>query len=81
MTALEGTVVKGGRPIAGVYVRLLGPSGEFVSEHRTRGSGTFRFNVAQGTWTLRWSSPAGANGTRAVELTEGQVAKETIAID
>lgn len=81
MTALEGTVVKDGQPVAGIYVRLLGPSGEFVSEHRTRESGTFRFKVARGTWTLRWISPGGASGTRAVELTEGQVAKETIAID
>lgn len=80
MTAVQGTVVRSGDPVAGAYVRLLGPSGEFVSERRTLEDGAFQFNVAPGLWTLRWFLPDGPEGSRSVELAEGQVAREQIEI-
>jgi hypothetical protein len=39
-------VVRDGVPMEGAYVRLIGPSGEFVSERRTMADGCFRFHVA-----------------------------------
>ncbi len=81
MTGVEGTVVRAGKPLLGAYVRLLGPSGEFVSERRTLEDGAFRFHVGPGTWTLRWILPGGQKGSRPVELSEGQIATEQIVID
>ena len=50
--AIQGSVTLEGDALGGAYVRLLGPSGEFVSEQYTRDDGRFRFYVAPGTWTL-----------------------------
>lgn len=50
--AIQGAVTLDGDALGGAYVRLLGPSGEFVSEQYTRDDGVFTFFVAPGTWTL-----------------------------
>lgn len=39
-------VVRDGAPMEGAYVRLIGPSGEYVSERRTGADGCFEFHVA-----------------------------------
>lgn len=75
---LEGIVTLKGKPQEGVYVRLLGPSGDFVGEHRTRASGTVRFNLVPGTWTLVWMAPGGQRGERPVEIEAGRAAKVEI---
>lgn len=74
MTLLRGTVVEGGEPVNGAYVRLLGPSGEFVNEQRTLEAGSFLFHLAPGSWTLDWTAPGRAWTQQTVELEEGQTA-------
>lgn len=79
-TALEGTVVRDGQPLGGAYVRLLGPSGDFVGERRTLEDGAFRFNVSPGAWTIRWLAPGGEAGERVVEVSEAQVSNVPIEV-
>jgi uncharacterized protein DUF1416 len=81
MTSVEGVVVKGGNPVLGAYVRLLGPSGDFVGEKRTLEDGAFRFNVAPGTWTLRWFTPEGKEGETETQVAQDAVAKVEITLD
>lgn len=50
--SISGTVSTAGKPAGGVYVRLVGPSGEFVAERYTQDDGNFTFHVADGTWTI-----------------------------
>ena len=50
---VHGTVVRGGQPLAGAYVRLLGESGDFTAEVQSSATGYFRFYAAAGDWTLR----------------------------
>jgi Protein of unknown function (DUF1416) len=38
-------VVRDGVPMEGAYIRLIGPSGEYVSERRTAADGCFAFHV------------------------------------
>ncbi|MFN2615393.1 MAG: DUF1416 domain-containing protein [Actinomycetota bacterium] len=52
MPAISGTVSREGKPLGGAYVRLVGPSGEFVAEEYTGEDGAFSFHVVGGTWTL-----------------------------
>ena len=59
MPSISGTTKLEGKPTGGVYVRLLGPSGEFVSEQYTKDDGRFTFHVAIGSWTLE-AKAAGA---------------------
>jgi uncharacterized protein DUF1416 len=42
---ISGMVIRDGAPMEGAYVRLVGPSGEYVSERRTGADGCFRFHV------------------------------------
>ncbi|AHI01874.1 DUF1416 domain-containing protein [Kutzneria viridogrisea] len=50
---LTGTVLSGGEPVGGAYVRLLDSSGEFTAEVVSSEGGDFRFFAAPGTWTVR----------------------------
>ena len=50
--SINGTVIRDGQPAGSVYVRLVGPSGEFVAEEYTKDDGVFEFHVAPGTWTI-----------------------------
>lgn len=72
MTLLKGTVVDQGKPVSGAYVRLLGPSGEFVNEQRTLEEGSFLFHLAAGTWTLDWTAPGKSWNQKEVRLEDGQ---------
>lgn len=72
LTLLKGTVVEDGKPVDGAYVRLLGPSGEFVNEQRTLEEGSFLFHLAPGTWTLDWTVPGRRWVQQEVQLEEGQ---------
>jgi hypothetical protein len=49
---ISGMVVRDGAPMEGAYVRLIGPSGEYVSERRTAADGCFRFHVDGEGWKL-----------------------------
>lgn len=57
MPSITGTVKKQGQPAGGIYVRLVGPSGEFVAEEYTKDDGNFAFHVVDGTWRLEARSP------------------------
>jgi hypothetical protein len=52
-TVLAGTVRTAGEPVGGAFVRLLDGTGEFTAEVVSSASGTFRFFVAPGNWTVR----------------------------
>lgn len=52
MPTISGTVNLDGKPLGNAYVRLYGPSGEFVAEEYTRDDGAFRFHVVEGEWRL-----------------------------
>lgn len=57
MPAIKGRVSREGKPLGKAYVRLVGPSGEFVAEEYTPDDGTFQFHVTEGTWTLEVRAP------------------------
>ena len=65
---LAGTVVVDGAPRDGSYVRVTGPSGDFVWEARTDEDGAFAFQLPSGTWTLLGFAPGTGRETQQVEL-------------
>ena len=65
---LTGKVVVDGAPRDGSYVRVNGPSGDFVWEARTDEDGVFGFNLPAGTWTLLAFAPGTADDRRQVTL-------------
>ena len=65
---IEGVVTSDGRPVGGAYVRLIGPSGEFVSEQYTKDEGKFVFYVAPGAWTLEVRAAGRAASTKTVDV-------------
>jgi len=65
---LTGKVVVDGSPREGSYLRVNGPSGDFVWEARTDEDGVFGFNLPAGTWTLLAFAPGAENHTEQVEL-------------
>jgi hypothetical protein len=69
--SINGTVSKNGRPAGGVYVRLVGPSGEFVAEEYTKDDGNFAFHVADGTWTLEARVAGSETLRQPVEIVGG----------
>lgn len=69
MPAITGTVQKKGSPLGGAYVRLVGPSGEFVAERYTQDDGAFSFHVTDGTWTLEVRAAGAETRKEAVAVT------------
>ena len=69
--AVTGTVLRHGAPMEGAYVRVLGPSGEFVNERRTGSDGTFTLHLTAATWTFIAFGPGTARIERSVTLPEG----------
>jgi hypothetical protein len=65
---LSGTVLDHGVPSKGAYVRINGPSGDFVWEARTGENGTFAFNLPPGEWTLIAFGPGAERLTRQVTV-------------
>lgn len=68
MPSISGTVEKNGAPLARAYVRLVGPSGEFVAEEYTGDDGAFRFHVVDGTWTLETRAAGVETASKAVAV-------------
>ena len=68
MPSIVGTTTLEGKPQGGVYVRLLGPSGEFVSEQYTKDDGKFTFHVAVGSWTLEAKAAGAAPSSQTVQV-------------
>jgi len=77
---IQGRVLRAGSPVAGAYVRLLDPSGEFTAEVPTSATGHFRFFAGEGTWTLRTLAP-GAKADRAVRAARGSVADVEVELE
>lgn len=78
-TVIGGTVLAGGQPVPGAYVRLLDGTGEFTAEVVTSATGGFRFFARPGSWTLRALSPLG-NGETAVTATLGEPVEVTVTV-
>lgn len=69
---ITGTVTREGRPAGSVYVRLVGPSGEFVAEEYTKDDGAFEFHVAAGTWTIEARAAGAETSKQAVDVSSGE---------
>ena len=81
MPSIDGAVTREGRPAGGVYIRLIGPSGEFVSEQYTKDDGRFTFHVAPGSWTLEAKAAGAAPSTRQVDVGPGGAEVSTVSLD
>lgn len=68
MAAIAVSVKRDGTPAGGAYIRVLGPSGEFVSERYTGDDGRFTFHVADGAWIVEVKAAGAATFTRTVEV-------------
>ncbi len=66
---LTGEVTVDGSPTEGAYVRINGPSGDFVWEARTDGDGQFGFNLPEGEWTVVAFAPGTEKVTQQYGLT------------
>jgi hypothetical protein len=80
-TTLEGTVTRGGEPLARAYVQLRDAHGEFTGEWRTRADGAFRFTLPPGPWSVAVLTAGGAKVERAVDLRAGDPVRLDIAMD
>ena len=76
--SINGTVIRDGQPAGSVYVRLVGPSGEFVAEEYTQDDGVFSFHVAAGTWTIEARAAGAGTAKQAVEVSSGE---KTITVE
>ncbi len=81
MPSINGAVTKEGKPAGGVYLRLIGPSGEFVSEQYTKDDGRFTFHVAPGSWTLEAKASGAQTSTQTIDITADGAEVSTVAVD
>jgi len=79
-TVIQGSVMRGGQPVSGAYVRLLDRAGEFTAEVPTSATGQFRFFAAPGRWTLRTLAPKAATVDVAVVASQGDAAEVLIRL-
>src|SRR5216683_1553569 len=68
---VNGSVLRRGAPMEGAYVRVLGPSGEFVNERRTGPEGRFKLHLTPATWTFIAFGPGTARIEREVTIEAG----------
>jgi hypothetical protein len=66
---MTGKVVVAGTPTEGAYIRINGPSGDFVWEARTDADGEYKFNIPEGTWTVVAFAPGTEKSTQQYTLT------------
>lgn len=76
MPTIQGTVKLEGKPAGSTYVRLLGPSGEFVSERYTGDDGRFTFHVETGKWTIEAKAAGARTETRVVDISAADATAE-----
>ena len=67
-TTLEGTVTRGGEPLARAYVQLRDGDGEFTGEWRTRADGAYQFHLPPGAWNVVVLTAGGAKAEREVQV-------------
>ena len=77
---VQGTVIQGGDPLGGAYVRLLDSSGEFTAEVQTSAAGAFRFFAAPGDWTLRTLTAGGGSTDTPATAVQGEVVELTVSV-
>ena len=70
--SITGVVKREGQPAGSVYVRLIGPSGEFVAEEYTKDDGVFEFHVAAGTWTIEARAAGAETAKQSVDVSSGE---------
>ena len=70
--SITGVVKREGQPAGSVYVRLIGPSGEFVAEEYTKDDGLFEFHVAAGTWTIEARAAGAETAKQSVDVSSGE---------
>ena len=70
-TTLEGTVTRGGEPLARAYVQLRDTQGEFTGEWRTRADGAYLFHLSPGPWNVVVLTAS--DEARNVDIISGQV--------
>jgi uncharacterized protein YfaS (alpha-2-macroglobulin family) len=80
MSAVYGIALKDGKPVKGIKVELLSPTGEVNSHAETGTDGTFQFPAEAGIWTVRWTTSDGTDEGQ-VEITEGGDAEVEIEVD
>lgn len=68
---MTGKVVVAGTPTEGAYIRINGPSGDFVWEARTDADGLYKFNLPAGEWTVVAFAPGTEKHTEQYKLTSG----------
>jgi len=76
---VQGRVVCDGVPVAGAYVRLLDPAGDFVAEVPTSTDGAFRFFPADGGWTVR-ALARGGSAERTVMARTGAITEVQVEV-
>ena len=76
---VHGVVTRGGSPLPGAYVRLLGTSGDFTAEVQSSATGYFRFYAAGGDWTLRTLYRGGSVDTSATAV-QGQAVEVAVVV-
>ena len=77
---VHGTVRRGGEPLPGAYVRLLGETGEFTAEVQASATGYFRFYAADGEWTLRTLAPGAQPVDTPVRAEQGRAVEATVEV-
>lgn len=80
-TTLEGTVTRGGEPLARAYVQLRDTDGEFTGEWRTRADGAFLFHLSPGPWNVVVLTAGGAKAERSVDIPAGDAVRLDIEIE
>lgn len=81
MASIMGETRVDGAPSGGVYVRLIGPSGEFVSEQYTKDDGRFTFHVAPGSWTLEAKAAGAGTQTQVVDVARDEDTLSDVAVE
>ena len=80
-TTLEGTVTRGGEPLARAYVQLRDTDCEFTGELRTRADGAYLFHLSPGPWNVVVLTAGGARAERAIEIPAGDATRLDIEIE
>ena len=79
-TGIQGKVLRGGDPVEGAYVRLLGTDDEFVAELPSKADGSFRFYVAPGSWKVVCLARGADRLEQPVSLEKGHHAEVTFRL-
>lgn len=80
MGTIYGMALHEGAPAEGIEVRLVDADDKPVGETVSQKDGSFTFEVASGTWTLKWTSSGGDASDGQIEVPEGEDAEVEIEV-